>query len=807
MSRGASHQVENSATKDECAYHSELCAHWAAAVEQYALRLQLVPAPETLDQVQADDLSIKDRANRAILGALPRGSKLPALLTDFLQDTTIPLDSYPFLEHAKPGSRLPDNSIFQKGARLLQVWNDQKGDETDGKHRLMAKIGLPVEPLEYVAKAVTLIHPNLQRVKMSAALETAIDLCGTGKALKLRRIRIGWTKQMVSLAESCRTLEESLRDERPQHLQTVLMNKKFGLLHEVLKSFNYPDACVAREASQGFPLVGWMKTSGVFAAHVRPPSLHVSAFEAMAAAHSARTVASVKPSLDAELDREVWAATMAEVAGGTLDGPYEVSDLPPCHVASPRFGIRQGQKVRPIDNLSVSGLNCTVGLPERLQVDTIDEVASMIKRCMQMHGTGCSLVGRTYDLRKAYRQLGVCEEHYKFSWIAVWSTDHQQVKLFRMKGLPFGGTASVASFLRMSRALKELGIACACLVWSSFFDDFVCVARPEDADSTDLTVRFLFKMFGWVLSEDPEKDMGFRPVFSALGVEFDLRDVSRGILRIGNTQKRKDELRELVSTHIKSDSLSPEESESIRSRLMFAVSQLYGRSAKLALKAIGSPAASGKRCSPLTDDVKFGLDWMLRRLVEAPPREIRAQDSDTLFLFLDGAWEPVADQPSLSVTSIGAVLVDGTGRGLCYFGMRLPVTVTDAWSGGRSRNLVFEAEVLPYCLALHCWGNALQDRHVVVFIDNDGARHSWISGGAESKYAGWMIHQGTLEEARLNVVPYFSRVPSASNIADGPSRMWFDLCIQLGAVRTDVDESLVARCALYGRSGVECALG
>ena len=217
----------------------------------------------------------------------------------------------------------------------------------------------------------------------------------------------------------------------------------------------------------------------------------------------------------------------------------------------------------------------------------------------------------------------------------------------------------------MSRALKELGIACACLVWSSFFDDFVCVARPKDADSTDLTVRFLFKMFGWVLSEDPEKDMGFRPVFSALGVEFDLRDVSRGILRIGNTQKRKDELRELVLSHLKSDSISPEESESIRSRLMFAESQLYGRSAKLALEAIGSPAASGKRCSPLTDDVKFGLDWMLRRLVESLLVKSGPRIGTPCFVFLDGAWEPVADEPSLSITSIGAVLVDGTGNGLC----------------------------------------------------------------------------------------------------------------------------------------------
>ena len=110
---------------------------------------------------------------------------------------------------------------------------------------------------------------------------------------------------------------------------------------------------------------------------------------------------------DEDMDREVWDATMSEVASGSLDGPYSVDALPKHHLVSPRFGIRQGQKVRPIDNLIASGINATVGLPEKLQVDTTDEIAAVIKRCMQAHGNGCQLVGRTYDLKRAYRQLGV----------------------------------------------------------------------------------------------------------------------------------------------------------------------------------------------------------------------------------------------------------------------------------------------------------------------------------------------------------------------------------------------------------------
>ena len=82
---------------------------------------------------------------------------------------------------------------------------------------------------------------------------------------------------------------------------------------------------------------------------------------------------------------------------------------------------------------------------------------------------------------------------------------------------------------------------------------------------------------------------------------------------------------------------------------------------------------------------------------------------------------------------------------------------------GQHRNRVFEAEVLPYCLALTSWAR-LEDRHLVIFISKDGGRHSWT----QSMHVGWEC-------------PHFRRVPTASNSADGPSRLDFDLCIRLGA--------------------------
>ena len=764
------------ATAQECAYDPILCAHWADAIARYAERMGYSAPPATLFDVAPEHLHVKDVANRAILGALPRGNRLPPLLTDFLDVQVVNFQQFPFLQQIQPGARLPDTPHFPKGARLLRFLNDQKGVE----------IGMPVDPKAYIAQTCKLVHPNLQAVRLSDGMENAIWLHGEKSAVDLRRVRIAWTKSMISMYNQCRDVEERTCVQRPEHMRSVLEGKKFELMTRSLEAIGYSDSSIAAEASEGLPLVGWMKPSGMFAANLWPPELHVDSLVKMAASFSKRAIASVHASHDSELDMDVWTATLDEVKGGTLEGPFEVQDLPQGHVVSPRFGLRQGAKTRPIDNLTASGINSTVGLPERLQVDTIDEVASMIKRFMQVHGSTCKLVGRTYDLRKAYRQLAVGPGHYKFAWIAVWSPVEGRTRLFRMKGLPFGGTASVASFLRVSRALKEKGIRGGALMWSSFFDDFICIAKPEDAGSA----------LGWVLSADPEKDKGFASCFTAFGVEFDLSETHNGVLRIGNTQRRRDELEALVKGFIKAEKLTCTESESLRSRLNFAEGQVFGRSAKLALQAIGSPVRNGRDCEPLSEEVRFGLRWMLDRIVHAPPRLVTTAWEPTLMLFVDGACEPAPDSEAGLVTSVGAILLDCNGKGLKFFGMSLPDEVTNEWGRNGRRQLVFEAEVLPYLLALECWRDLMSKHHVLVFIDNDGARHSWVRGGADSFHAMRMIHKGALLEAHLDVKPFFCRVPTSSNVADGPSRQNFQMCRELGAVQTVVPLETLRKCAL-----------
>lgn len=111
-----------------------------------------------------------------------------------------------------------------------------------------------------------------------------------------------------------------------------------------------------------------------------------------------------------------------------------------------------------------------------------------------------------------------------------------------MESMPFGATASVGVFLRISQAIKTLGIACCSLVWSSFYDDFVCVCKRGMELQTERMVKLLFSSLGWELSSDPDKDKPFASTFGALGVELDLSHVKDGYFEVGNTKAQKEEL-------------------------------------------------------------------------------------------------------------------------------------------------------------------------------------------------------------------------------------------------------------------------
>ena len=78
----------------------------------------------------------------------------------------------------------------------------------------------------------------------------------------------------------------------------------------------------------------------------------------------------------------------------------------------------------------------------------MDEMAAYIAWCLT-HLTEESMeevVGKTYDLKNAYKQYGVCAEDRETLRLAVWNPEERAVNFLGINALPFGAIGSVSAF-------------------------------------------------------------------------------------------------------------------------------------------------------------------------------------------------------------------------------------------------------------------------------------------------------------------------------------------------------------------------
>ena len=783
--------AEGFAIAEECAYNDAISASWAEAIYDYALTKGFKDVPET---VLHDPMEVNSVTNKALLGCLPRGRKMLPFISDFLRPQVHNIESLHEVRTLAVGKRIPSSCPnFPLGSKLIKFSNSTGGVDADcvGLPRF-ALIGIPREPMEFLQEACKLAHPTAMALTVGVTIQQNIDRYNESNMLELLKFQCKFAQDLVKMCATLKHEEEVRRSKMCEHVRKILDGKRTALFGELLAMMDYPDSKLAAEMEMGFQLCGWLPASGVFPCRLRPPEISEEFLRQMAKSFTGRTLAATRGSGDSKLDETLWELTLEEVRDGFLSGPFEVTALPPQGVVSPRFGLQQKNKLRPIDNFSASQVNGATGLEEKFHVDSIDEICAMIKTWMQRGPKGVKLLGKTYDMEKAYRQIAIREDHLDLAWIAVWDPNKSHPALFRMESMPFGATASVGAFLRLSQAIKCVGISLCGLVWSSFFDDFVCICKEGTQIQTDRMVRLLFKTLGWKLSEDPEKDLPFADRFHALGVEFDLTEVCNGVFTMGNTSSRKEELGVKIDSILSSDELEPVLAESLRSRLLFAEAQIYGRHAKLALQTIGAAGLTKRVVRPLGTKLKRALLWMRHRVLHAAPRIIETVHRTVYYLFLDGACTTASEGGEWCGTSVGAVLADSGGNILRFFGHIISQELVQTWGDPDKTQYIFEAEVLPYTLSLLVWKDVLQGCALFAFIDNEAARASWISASAHSEVATNFIHRGASMESDLDVRPFFSRVPTHSNFGDAPSRGKFDELIQLGAQRTYVSDDMIS---------------
>ena len=208
-----------------------------------------------------------------------------------------------------------------------------------------------------------------------------------------------------------------------------------------------------------------------------------------------------------------------------MSGPHELSELPHNAVISRRFALWQKTKYRCIDDYSGSLVNATCTIDETPFLHTIDIASALLSSWMQSSqraGTPLDIVGRSYDLKAAYRQLFIEKSNRPFSYISIHNPHKDKADIFGGIALPFGSVQSVYSFLRVAHSLWFLGTTQLTLPWTFFYDDFLCFSKVSLAGNTHHAATLLFKLLGWNIAEEGSKAADFAHCLHCLGVTFDL---------------------------------------------------------------------------------------------------------------------------------------------------------------------------------------------------------------------------------------------------------------------------------------------
>lgn len=432
------------------------------------------------------------------------------------------------------------------------------------------------------------------------------------------------------------------------------------------------------------------------------------------------------------------------------------SHLPEGAVLSRRFGLKQPNKVRLIDDLSASSINKTVQCNETPRPHTTDVIASvalgLLERCRG------EVLGKTFDLKSAYRQLGIRESSLLYSYIACFDPIKRRPVIFQMLAVPFGATRAVYSFLRISHCLWWIGCHCLKFCWSSFYDDYVVFSEAQSAGNTESSVALFFDLLGWRFARDGDKSKAFDYEFGALGIQVSLKNFSRGWVEFGNTDNRISEVCGIIDGVVASGELSYKDAIRLRGRLQFADGQLFGRLGKLCLKSITEHSLTSS-CKKISHRCRILLAMFRKMMSSGKPRIISLASSSNWFIFTDACFEP--NHPSWRC-GLGGILVDSGGQPIQYFSLCLSDEQISDLGGDIKKTIIFEAEMIAVILAIKTWKEIIRNSMLVAFIDNNSARDIAISASGRSDSAMALIEILLRSEESGAFYPWYARVPSPS---------------------------------------------
>ena len=620
---------------------------------------------------------------------------------------------------------------------------------------------------DFLQQALTVGHPFKNFSGLPEEVRRACEYVAGASHEQVVNMRCRKLGEWMRLIREFSSNEVELKSKMPPCRRRILESKRLEFMRHVIKTEGYEDASLADDIEKGFDLVGDAPKSFVLPSKVVPASISKHDLGRHAERANVALRYMTRSCGDSSLDAQLWERTMHEVDKGWLVGPLCWEELPSSSSVSRRFPLPQSGKVRPIDDLSQSQINATVSTYEQATVDGPDVICSLavyLMKCLSTNGNSTKLVGRSLDLASAYRQLAISDESLSHSYLSVFDPVESKAALFQQIALPFGSRTAVNAFIRCARFLQWVAAKCLSLPLSCYFDDFVAFSTTSLGQNTQATLCLMLDIFGWRFDKEGPKSDDFSELVSALGVQFNLSDTPAGILHVCNTEKRIKDIIQLLDETLETGILPKKDALSLRGRLAFCDAFVFGRLGKVSLQDITKHAYAKPFIAELSDRLVGALKLLKDRFLTGGPRSLSCKMLDTYFLFTDASFNMSTG------AGFGAVLVSNAGEIVSWFGLVVDTRSLALFLDGGRQNIIGELETLTVAMSLLLWGDIVSSSQLMIYIDNEGAKFSLIRGYSDSLAITSICALTATALDKFFILPWFSRVPSSSNLADFPSR-------------------------------------
>jgi len=235
-----------------------------------------------------------------------------------------------------------------------------------------------------------------------------------------------------------------------------------------------------------------------------------------------------------------------------------------------------------------------------------------------------------------------------------------------------------------------------------------------------------------------------------------------GRLTVANKPGRLEKMKDMLMDIKKRGKITKAEAQTIQGLLNYASGFFLGSSCRMATRCFSNLISDSKKVSE--DDISSLCDFTAACLEKTSPRSWTCSVHESnIVVFTDGSFEN-------GVGLWGAVILDdATGQRDVFCG-QVPDVLIKGWNRLAGEQVISQIEAYAALLVRWYFRKQWTGRKAIFFQDNDAARYSLIKAASSSASMMLIVQAFHVVDASFPMMAWIERVPSASNIADWPSR-------------------------------------